>query len=180
MKSGPTIDAYEIQKLFEEHHAILCLAAFGIVKDRDTAKDIVQDFFISYWQKGEGISLTVSFKAYAIGAVKNLSLLSLRSAKKEKTQLQDLKLQDRVEQKTLDEAIKGNKLQRLLDRLPESRRQIFMSFVVHGQSYSEIAEDNGISINTVKTQMKRAYAFLKSEATEDLLYILVMSTAVFI
>src|SRR5680860_681913 len=127
MENGPTSDAREIQKLFEEHHALLCLAAFGILKDRDAAKDIVQDFFISYWQKGEGFLLTVSFKAYAIRAVKNLSLLSLKSAKKEKILFQDLNFGDSVEQKNLAEAHKGKKLQGLLDRLPESRRKIFLS-----------------------------------------------------
>lgn len=168
------MDACEMERLFKEHHALLCLVAFGIVKDRDAAKDVVQDFFISYWQKSERISHTVSFKAYAIKAVKNLSLLSLQRATKENRLLHNLNLPDKVEQSAMDEANKFKKLQGLLDKLPESRRQIFMSFVVHGQSYSEIAESNGISINTVKTQMKRAYAFLRKEATEDLLYSIVI------
>ncbi|HZJ20018.1 MAG TPA: sigma factor-like helix-turn-helix DNA-binding protein [Pricia sp.] len=92
--------------------------------------------------------------------------------------IQNLNLQDKVEQKTFGEANKDQKLQRLVDRLPESRRHIFMSFVVNGQSYSEIAENNGISINTVKTPMKRAYAFLRNEATEDLLYFFVFAFTV--
>ncbi len=164
------MDACEMERLFKEHHVLLCLVAFGIVKDRDSAKDVVQDFFISYWQKREKVSLTVSFKAYAIRAVKNLSLLSLKRASKENRLLHNLNLPKKVEQNAMEEASKFQKLHGLLDKLPESRRQIFMSSVVHGQSYSEIAETNGISINTVKTQMKRAYAFLRSEATEDLLY----------
>lgn len=166
--------------LFKEHYSLLCMIAFGIVKDRDAAKDVVQDFFISYWQKRETITPTVSFKAYAIGAVKNLSLLSLKRDKKEKILLQDLNLRDHVAQKPLDEASKGKKLQSLLDRLPEHRRHIFMSFVVHGQSYSEIAENNSISVNTVKTQMKRAYKFLRSEGSKDLLYFLVLTNFVFV
>lgn len=168
-----------MERLFKEHHSLLCLVAFGIVRDRDAAKDIVQDFFISYWQKRETIFLTISFKAYAIKAVKNLSLLSLNEAKKEQSLLRNLDFRDSDEQKALDESTKVKKLQRLLEKLPESRRHIFMSFVVHGQSYSEIAENNGISINTVKTQMKRAYAFLRTEATEDLLYFFPLFFSVF-
>ncbi len=169
------MDACEMERLFKEHHALLCLVAFGILKDRDAAKDVVQDFFISYWQKSEAFSHIVSFKAYAIRAVKNLSLLSLKRAKKENTLLHHLNLPDKVEPKVLEEVNKFQKLQGLLDKLPESRRQIFMSFVVHGESYSEIAESNGISINTVKTQMKRAYAFLRTESREDLLYFFVLA-----
>ena len=73
----------EMEKLFKEHFPMLCLIAFGIVKDKDTAKDIVQEFYISYWQRRETVSITISFKAYAIRAVKNLSLQSLDKAKKE-------------------------------------------------------------------------------------------------
>jgi RNA polymerase sigma factor (sigma-70 family) len=69
-------------------------------------------------------------------------------------------------------SLKTKKLQELLNRLPEKRRNILMSVVVHGHSYAEIAESNGISVNTVKTQMKRAYAFLRREADKDLLYLL--------
>lgn len=169
MKRQPEISADEMEQFFKEHYALLCLVSYGILRDRDAAKDTVQDFFVSYWQKRGGISLTVSFKAYAIGAVKNLSLLSLKRAKMKKSLLQDLKVRHYEEQKALGGTWKGHKLEELLNKLPESRRSIFMSFVVHGQSYSEIAENNGISVNTVKTQMKRAYVFLRAEATDDLL-----------
>lgn len=75
----------------------------------------------------------------------------------------------------------GNKkrLQELIDRLPESRRKIFISYVIYGQSYSEIAENNGVSVNTVKTQMKRAYRFLRSEANPDLLYFCLVMFEIF-
>jgi len=39
---------------------------FSIVKDKDGAKDNVQDFFYSYWQRRASISITLPFKAYAI------------------------------------------------------------------------------------------------------------------
>lgn len=61
----------------------------------------------------------------------------------------------------------NNKLNELVNLLPEKRKEIFLSVVVHGKSYAEIAETNGISVNTVKTQMKRAYAFLRSYRKED-------------
>ncbi|WP_422081587.1 sigma-70 family RNA polymerase sigma factor [Ulvibacterium sp.] len=160
----------EIERLFKEHYALLYLVSLGIVKDRETAKDVVQDFFISYWQKREHISLTVSFKSYAIKAVKNLSLLSVKKIAREKSLLRHLDVGNFEEQQVSTGSDKSLRLQELLNKLPESRRKIFMSFVVNGQSYSEIAENNGISVNTVKTQMKRAYAFLRTEATKDVLY----------
>lgn len=166
-------------QLFKEHYPLLCLISFGITKDKDAAKDVVQDFFISYWQRRTSVSITTSFKAYAIRAVKNLSLLSLEKEKKEKLLLQNLNITDYEEPKVFALPHSNSKVLALLNELPESRREIFISAILNGQSYAEIAENQGISINTVKTQMKRAYAFLRTETAENLLHILIWSILVF-
>ena len=67
----------------------------------------------------------------------------------------------------------NGRIEALLGQLPESRRRIFISAIINGQSYAEIAEAQGISINTLKTQMKRAYAFLRSKASDNLIHIFV-------
>jgi|SRR5690554_4076668 len=176
MKVGPHKSIREIELLFKEQYALLCLISFGIVKDKHASKDIVQDFFMSYWQRKETILLTTSFKAYAVKAVKNLSFLYLEKVKKNETLLDHLHIQPFEDQvhDAIDTPRDFSKIQELIDRLPESRRNIFISFVVQGMSYSEIAETYGITINTVKTQMKRAYAFLRAEATEDMLYFFII------
>lgn len=169
----------EMEKLFKEHYPLLCLISFGITKDKDAAKDVVQDFFISYWQRRTSVSITTSFKAYAIRAVKNLSLLSLEKEKKEKLLLQNLNITDYEDPKVFTLSHSNSKVLALLNELPESRREIFISAILNGQSYAEIAETQGISINTVKTQMKRAYAFLRTETVENLLHILIWYILVF-
>ncbi|MGV8815561.1 MAG: RNA polymerase sigma factor [Gelidibacter sp.] len=164
----------EIEQLFVEHFAFLCLVSFTIVKDKDIARDVVQDFFISYWQKRKVLSIKISFQAYAVRAVKNLSLIAVKNSYKK--QSLDVVLNYHAAEVPFDKPKKYDKLWELLNQLPHSRKEIFIAFVVHGQSYAEIAELNGISINTVKTQMKRAYAFLRSKANEnDIVYIYLCS-----
>ncbi|MGC1631343.1 MAG: sigma-70 family RNA polymerase sigma factor [Gelidibacter sp.] len=167
MKAKSTVIITETEYLFKEHYTLLCLVSFTILKDKDAARDVVQDFFISYWQKRETISLKVSFQAYAVRAVKNLSLIAVKKASKEQS-LDDLlhKQEDEV-QDSLDQHQRHEIIWELLNQLPHSRKEIFISYVVHGQTYAEIAELNGISINTVKTQMKRAYAFLRSKTKKS-------------
>src|SRR5882762_6818331 len=76
MASAFTITEYEI--MFRQHYRFLCLVAFRIVRDQDTAEDIVQDFFLNLWQRRTEITSIISFQAYATRAVKNLSISFLR------------------------------------------------------------------------------------------------------
>lgn len=174
------ISKKELETLFKEHFPMLCLVSYGIVKDKEAAKDNVQDFFISYWQRRASISITTSFKAYAIRAVKNLSLLSLEKVKKERALLQALDTYEYEDPKDFEPAKDCEKNQLLLNQLPERRKLIFISAIINGQSYAEIAEMYGISINTVKTQIKRAYAFLRTETSENLSDFLLFATLIFL
>ena len=56
-------------------------------------------------------------------------------------------------------------LQQEINNLPHACREIFLDKVLGNRSYNEIAEEKGISINTVKTQLKRAYNVLRDSAS---------------
>ena len=151
------------ETLYKEHFAFLSLVSFNITKDKDVAKDVVQDFFIYLWEKEEALNFTISFKAYASKAVKNLSLQYLEKHKTITLENNKIILPRFEEQVVFEKAEENNtpKIFTLVDKIPQARREIFMSHIVEGHSYAEIAEMYNISINTVKTQMKRAYAFLR-------------------
>jgi len=174
MKNQSKINVERLEFLFKEHYSLLCLISLAIVKDKDVAKDVVQDFFVSFWQKREQTNIKTTFKSYSVKAVKNLSLLSLEKKKKDQSLINNLYIEDYYEQESWDLPKKDQKIKALINKLPESRRNIFISSVVHGQSYTDIAEANGVSINTIKTQIKRAYAFLRANATEDILYLILL------
>ena len=151
------------EDLYKEHFAFFSLVSFNITKDKDVAKDLVQDFFIYLWEKEEALNFTISFKAYGAKAVKNLSLQYLEKNKTISLE-NSKKILQKLEEQVVFEKVEENnttKIFTLVDKIPQARREIFMSHIVEGHSYAEIAEMYSISINTVKTQMKRAYAFLR-------------------
>ncbi|KQB39100.1 RNA polymerase sigma factor [Flavobacterium daejeonense] len=159
------------ESLYKEHFTYLSLVSFNITKDKDVAKDVVQDFFIYLWEKEESINFTISFKAYATRAVKNLSLQHLEKSTTISLDTKKIALPKEEEQLVFEktEETKKPKIFNLVDKIPQARREIFMSHVVEGHSYAEIAEMHNISINTVKTQMKRAYAFLRESEKSSIL-----------
>lgn len=161
----------EVKELFENNYALLCLVSFSIVRDREIAKDLVQDFFVSFWSRRDTVSITSSFEAYARQSVKNLSFQHLEKVGRQRRLQKELDAPREDYQPPMEEPSKNGKLKALLEQMPDKRREIFVSFVVHGKSYAEIAESKGVSINTVKTQMKRAYAFLRNQERRDFLYL---------
>ena len=50
-----------------------------------------------------------------------------------------------------------------IDKLPIQRRKVLKLSVYQGMSYSQIAEVTGLSVNTVKTHMKKAYQELREK-----------------
>ncbi len=55
-------------------------------------------------------------------------------------------------------------ISRLLCQLPEKRRLVLELSVFDSMSYPEIAARLGISVNTVKDHVKKAYAFLREQS----------------
>lgn len=173
-------DINNLESLFKENYHFLCLVSLSILRDDASSKDVVQDFFIYYWKNRDRISLQVSFKSYAVKSVKNLSFQLLRKIEKENAVLREIHLLEREDFLIPVKARDNKKLHDLVNQLPEKRRKIFLSYVINGESYSEIAKNNKISLNTVKTQMKRAYHFLKTEAAKDLSYFLLVCVHLFL
>ena len=66
------------------------------------------------------------------------------------------------------------KLYLAIEMLPEERRRILHMVCMEGMKYQEVADCLGISINTVKTQMGRAFQFLRRALGADDALILVL------
>lgn len=168
-----TLDITSFENLFKKHYKFLVIVAYQITKDDDAAKDIVQDFFINFWHRRHEVTIENSFQSYSTRAVKNLAITYLKKQPLS-IELNDQVVTDHFQIDYLEEeeALKfkeeaDQKVMSLVNLLPDERKKVFLQYVVDGLSYAAIAKANNISVNTVKTQMKRAYAFLKSKASED-------------
>lgn len=150
---------------FKQHAESLFHYALGFVKLKEEAEDIVQNTFIYLWTHRDQIEYTGSVYAYLSRAVKNACI--------------DYKLHEEVKSRYEREILAGGqeadvdegenfeelyaRLQEVMNALPAKCREIFILGCVDGMSYREIAEQLGISVNTVKTQMKVAYRKIKGE-----------------
>lgn len=153
--------AYEL--LFDTYFERLFLFASNFVFIDDVANDIVQDVFISIWEKSENINESASLKSYLFTMVRNRCLNYIRDMKVEDRNKR-LYLEAHVYSDTID-AIEDEALiedlKIFIEELPDQCKEVFKMRTMYGYKYKEIAEEMDISIDTVKVQLKRAKNKLK-------------------
>jgi len=153
-------DIKEFESLFRSSYASLVRYAKSIVKDHDTAEEIVQEFFFRMWQDREKVNITSSVNGYLFRSVHNRCLHFIEHQKVvEKHESEIIGSADELNEQVTD-TIYYNELQarvaRVLEKLPERCSRIFSMNRFEGLKYSEIAEKLSVSVKTVELNMGKA------------------------
>ena len=150
---------------FERYAERLFHYAVGFVKQREEAEDIVQEAFIYLWTHRDKIAYTGSVYAYLARTVKHacidFKLHEEVKARYEQETMRDGEAATEDEEDNFEELYA--RVREVMDALPPKCREVFVMGCVDGMSYKEIADKLGVSVNTVKTQMKVAYKKMKDE-----------------
>ena len=172
-------DIAAFEELYRQYYIFLCLIAEHIVRNHSDAEEIVSDVFVKLWNIREKIDITTSIKGYLIKAVHNTSLNYLERFRLIHKLTDSLSNSD-YELLAWDSdyplgQLYEKEIMNILDQgistLPDGCRKIFILSRNEEMKYSDIADKLGISVNTVKTQMKIALARLR-ENLKDYLMIL--------
>jgi len=153
---------------FKLYYSRLCAYASTLIKVPDLAEEIVQETFIKLWENRASIKIETSVKAYIFRCVHNNSINYIKRndvIERLSKQMSDeinyhnevalLNFKSEIIENLVSEELEY-KLGSALNDLPSQCRKIFIMNRFDQLSYSEIATNMNLSINTVKTQMKRA------------------------
>lgn len=169
-------DPAAFERFFKSTAGALCVYALRIVKDKQAAEDIVQDFFSRLWQKRSQLNIQVPPQRYAYRAVHNACLNYLRDnpvvsdntlpeniPADDGAMEQELRLQQRVQQ-----------LERVIAGLPQQCRTVFEKVCLEQKKYKAVAEELGISVFTVRNQVAKAYEILRNNILLELICLLLL------
>lgn len=163
------------EKLYASYYAALCSYVHGIVKDRDTAQDIVQDTLIKIWNSERKFSDIKELTWYLYRSAYNNAVFYLRTLNNRqdilrKLDIQEFEMPEEQFARTVQEEL-VRQLYVYIEDLPEERKKILL-LGIQGYSGNEIAEILGISINTVKTQKSRGFKYLREKLKDSVLLFL--------
>lgn len=153
-------DKTEFESLFRSSYVSLVRYAKSIIKDHDTAEEIVQDLFFRLWQNREKLNIESSLNGYLFRAVHNKCLHYIDHLKIVAKHEQETAYGQEVIPEDPVDIIRYRELQQkvnlILNRLPERCSLIFCLSRFEGLKYNEIAEKLSVSVKTVEANMGRA------------------------
>jgi RNA polymerase sigma-70 factor, ECF subfamily len=158
-------DYGDVEKLFKLYHKELHNLAFNLVRDRDIAKDIIQEVFLKLWQNRERIDFGDQIKHYLFKATSHTALNHLRTTKKmipaEAEHLASLHANSTSDDMDFKEF--ETRVREAIDRLPPKCKAIYLMSRQEGMRYQEIADTLELSIKTVENQMGIALEKLRKD-----------------
>ena len=164
-------DISSFDRIYQQYYKKVYLFARGILKSHEDAENIVQEVFIKIWEKHKELDENQSFESFIYTISYNTSISLIRKKLSEKSFLEEWFRRLENEKQVVNEADYNDlreRTNRLIDQLPERRRQVFRMSREEGLTYVEISEKLGISINTVENHMATSLKFLRQHLEDTL------------
>jgi RNA polymerase sigma factor (sigma-70 family) len=155
--------------LFFYYNRYIIPFAEGKLKCEDSARELVQDVFLKVWLYRAFLNNLETPTAYLYRMVINAIYDRFGKLKKEYEFFKGLEIERTVEQESghnLAHAHLRGRYQKALLKLPEERKRIFV-MRQDGLTPMEIAKELRVSVNTVKTQLKRAFKTVRELLKES-------------
>lgn len=166
----------EFNTLFNKLYNPLCNYANAIVKDDDLSEDIVQEVFVSFWNKQDELKIeTKKIENYLIRSIKFKCIdVQRKEIVIRKHQQETLHTSNIFEEENESEIDYKTILYKAIEQLPKKTKEVFILSKLNGYSYNDIAQKLNISPKTVENQMGRAFKHIREILKNEKFFTLVI------
>ncbi|WP_303921274.1 RNA polymerase sigma-70 factor [Draconibacterium sediminis] len=171
-------EEYVFKLVFENNYEKIVGFCCQFIPDREEAKNIAQQAFVKLWTNREEVNSINGIRAFLYTAAKTECLNYLRHEKyKLNYQKSTLENREKLLNQEILESFKFDRLeymeleemiQNALDKLPEKCRQVFVKSRFEYKKNREIADELGIALKSVESNITRALKILRKELKDVL------------
>lgn len=158
-------DALALDYLYDRYSAALNGVISRIISHEDIAEEVLQDAFLKIWNKIDTYDASKGrLFTWMLNVTRNLAIDRARSkeiSQNRKTNDIDLLVGKVNRAQQVETAVEGIGVRELLDRLPEEQKFVVEYLYLRGYTQSELAEESGIPLGTVKTRLRMAMMDLR-------------------
>ncbi len=151
--------------LVEQYHHQLCAYAHSLGRDREMARDIVQNVFFRIWKKRHKLSTDQSFKSFLYRSVYNEFIDQYRKKRPvlslEKKHIEVVEDFIEKDEATIQKLFKL--VQKEIHSLPPKSKRVFVLSKQEGLTNMEIAEHLNISLKTVEAHITKSFSLIRTK-----------------
>lgn len=167
-------DRSAFEWVYFRYYPSLLHTAYKKLADEQLAEEAVQDVFVNLWRKRGELDPEGNLDAYLFATLRNRVLHELRTQYNKYKHLGVWEEgMDAVGDSSLEEDLFARetaaRLQVIIDSLPHQCKTAFLLSRQQQLSYKEIAEEMGISVNTVEKHIAKALRILREHQEKGLL-----------
>lgn len=155
------------QQIMQQHTPDLLKVAYLYVKDWQTAEDIVQDTFLTYYAKFEQFEERASLKTYLTRITINKCKDYLKSWRYRKFSLTNQFFGTKQDRAYAIEQSERIDIAKAVMEMPIQLREVIIHYYYEELSVLEVADLLGIPDNTVKTRLRKARQVLKTKLSSE-------------
>ena len=171
IRSG-SLEAFH--QIFDRYYELLCNYAMLITQDKATAEEVADDVLFQLWKNHERLHID-NLEHYLLRATRNRSINELtvmrRRHEVNQSLMPDTYFKECEKLLTCDSTPRDDmvlqeyrrRLDKAIREMPPGMQQVFRLSREEDMSYNDIANKLGISVNTVKYQIKAALATLSKK-----------------
>ncbi|MCK4630743.1 MAG: RNA polymerase sigma factor [Bacteroidales bacterium] len=163
IKSCIIKDEAAFRKLVDRYSDFAFTVAFRIMNDDDESKDIVQESFITVWNKIGGFNTEKNFSNWLYRIIVNKCYDSLRKRKRKQLIYPDGDswnipglYSDSNPDKKLDNEEIGKIIRLLTNKLSTKQRIVFVLSELEGLSHEDIFKITGMAKSSIKSNLNHA------------------------
>lgn len=164
-------DVKAFDNLFNKYSPRLYNFSLKYLKSAEEAEEVVQEVFLYIWDKRDGLKPDSSFNAYVFTIAYNIIKKYFIKKSRENAFKDDLIYASLSEENNLDKVIDYKflleKVELIIDSLPDRRKDIFLKRKYDGLPVKQIADELGISPNTVENQLSTAQKQILKELQKE-------------
>ena len=160
-------DEHAFKDIMHTYSDDLLRLSYLYVKDWQVAEDIVQDTFLTYYEKFEQFEQRASLKTYLVRITINKCKDYLKSWRYRKMSLTNQFFGGKRDRAVAVEQDERLDIANAVLILPIQLREVIIHYYYNELSVLEVSALLGISDNTVKTRLRRARQLLKYQLSSD-------------
>ncbi len=178
-------DAEAFDLVYEKYAQRLYVFSLKYLKSEEETEELVQSVFLKVWENQKNLKKETSFKSYLFTIAYNeiCNLFRRRKYRQQfvaRTTAENSREASDTTEEQIDYRSVLQQVEKIIDRLPEKQKIIFIKSRIEGKPTKEIASELGLSPGTVDNYVSEALKFVRTSLKDTHLSVLLFFSLFFV